>query len=85
MPKIRPPAAFEVVGHGNVVNYGCDGFRFLEPVLAGDRIRSRTRLLDVQEHRQGTRVTLEIAVHVVGKERPSLVYKAVTRYAAPRG
>ena len=48
MPRIRPPADFEVVGHGNVVNYGCDGFRFLAPVLAGDKLHARARLLDVR-------------------------------------
>jgi acyl dehydratase len=84
-PRIRPPTAFKVVGQGSTLNYGCDGLRFLDPVPAGSSIHSRTRLIDVQEHAKGTRLTLEIAVHVVGNDRPSMVRQAVILHTPPQG
>jgi len=80
----RPRLNWKVVGQGNVVNYGSDGLRFIEPVPSGARIHSRARVSGVEKHRAGTRLALEIAVHVVGNERPSMIYKAVILHAAPR-
>jgi acyl dehydratase len=79
--RIRAPSAFKVVGQGSTVNYGSEGMRFLAPVYAGSKIHVRNRLIDVQRHSRGTRLTLEIAVHVVGNDRPSLAYKAVVLHA----
>jgi hypothetical protein len=31
----------------------------------------------VQEHARGTRITSEVALHVVGNDRPSMLFKAV--------
>ncbi|TPW15244.1 MAG: dehydratase [Acidimicrobiaceae bacterium] len=83
-PRVRPPALFQIVGHGSTLNYGSDGVRFLDPVYAGSSIHSRSRLIDVQQHARGTRLVLEIAVHVVGNERPSMVFKAVVLHS-PQG
>jgi acyl dehydratase len=74
---------FRVVDAGNVINYGCDGFRFLAPVPAGSRIHARQKLTAVEPAGRGTRVTSDIAVHVVGRERPALVYTAVTLFQPP--
>ena len=84
-PRIRPPDAFEIVGQGNLVNYGSDGLRFLEPVRPGDVIHAHSRLRDVAAHASGTRVQQEIAMHVVGNDRPSVVFNAITLYAPPAG
>ena len=81
-PRIRPPDVFRLVGQGSTLNYGSDGVRYVDPVPAGSRIHARQRLVDVQRHPRGTRVTLEIAVHVVGNDRPSMVFKAVVLYTA---
>jgi acyl dehydratase len=77
-PRLRSPGMFEVVGHGSTLNYGSDGVRFLEPVPAGAKIRSHSRVADVREHPRGTRITSEIAVHVVERQRPSMVLRAIT-------
>jgi acyl dehydratase len=82
-PRVRPPETFRVVGHGSTLNYGSDGIRFLEPVVAGSSIHARQRVVDVQQHPRGTRLTLEIVVQVVGKSRPSMVSKAVVLYTPP--
>ena len=78
----EPPYA--VVGYGNAVNYGSDKLRFLSPVPAGSRIHSRSRLAAVEAGPKGTRVEREIAVHVVGTERPALVYRMIVLYQPPR-
>ena len=82
-PRVRASPAFEVIGHASTLNYGSDGVRFLDPVPAGSRIHSHSRLIDVQQHPQGTRLTYEIAMHVVDNERPSMVFKAVVLHTPP--
>jgi acyl dehydratase len=73
-----------VVGHGNVVNYGSDKIRFLSPVPAGSRLHSRSRLAAVEATPKGTRLVREIAVHVVGSDRPALLYHMILLYQPPR-
>ncbi len=75
---------FEVVGQGNVTNYGSDGLRFLAPVPAGSKVHSRSRLKGVDATPKGTRLEREVAIHVVGSERPALVYSSIVLYQAPR-
>jgi acyl dehydratase len=72
--------AFQIVGAKNVVNYGSDKLRFLSPVPAGSKIHARARLVSVQKGGKGTRVEREIAVHVVGSERPALLYSSIALY-----
>ena len=73
-----------LVGQGNVVNYGSDKIRFLAPVPSGSKLHSRSRLVDVEATPKGTRLVREIAVHVVGNDRPSLVYHMIVLYQPPR-
>ena len=81
----RSDGDFEVVGQGNVVNYGSDKLRFLAPVPAGAKIRARSRLAAVDGAPKGTRVAREIAVHVVGSEKPALLYEMIVLYQPKRG
>ena len=89
LPRIgkgaRERAEFEIVGQGSVVNYGSDKLRFMSPVPAGSKLRSRSRLAAVEAAEKGTRVVREIAVHVVGSERPALVYQMIILYQPKRG
>ena len=71
---------FVLTGFGNVTNYGSDGLRFLSPVPSGSRVHSHKRLKVVDEAKKGTRLASEVAVHVVGQERPALVYEMITLY-----
>ena len=88
LPGMRARSGAEpdyvAVGYGNAVNYGSDKLRFLSPVPAGSRIHSRSRLISVEGTPKGTRVENEIAVHVVGSERPALVYSMIVLYQPPR-
>jgi len=81
----RERADYAVVGHGNVTNYGSDKLRFLSPVPSGAKLHCRSRLVSVEAGPKGTRVEREVAVHVVGQERPALVYSSIILYQPARG
>lgn len=78
--RMTVPLAFEVTGFTNMVNYGSDRLRFPSPVPAGSLIHARTRVKSVEFGKRGTQMTLEINVHVVGQERPSVINDLVILY-----
>jgi acyl dehydratase len=80
LPGLNPRNDFKLVGFGNATNYGADGLRFLAPVPCDSKVHARTRLADVQAKPKGTLITNETAVHVVGSDRPALIYKGLTLY-----
>ncbi len=88
LPKIGASSEVEpewtLVGQGNVVNYGSDKVRFLSPVPAGSKLHSRSRLAAVEAIPKGTRILNEIVVHVVGSDRPALLYHMILLYQPPR-
>lgn len=83
-PRSDNEQKWALVGQGNVVNYGSDKVRFLSPVPAGSKLHSRSRLAAVEAIPKGTRILREIAVHVVGSDRPALVYQMIVLYQPPR-
>lgn len=74
LPTLRSPQPFALTGYSNATNYGSGGLRFLAPVVVGSAIHARQRLKRVEQHRRGTLLTSEVAIHVVGEERPALSY-----------
>lgn len=80
LPKLRSPSDYRIVGYGNATNYGADKLRFVSPVPAGSKVQARTRLVAVEAKPKGTQVTQEIAVHVVGSERPAILYTMLVLY-----
>ncbi len=78
--RMKLPLDFEVTGFINIVNYGSDRLRFPTPVPAGCRIHARCRIKSVQAVKSGTQVTMEINVHVVGQDRPSVINDLVMLY-----
>jgi len=84
VPNLNPRAAFRVVGHGNATNYGSDGFRFLTPVPASSKLHAHSRTIAVEGKPKGTVLTTETAIHVVGNDRPALIYKGLVMYNPPR-
>jgi len=95
MPNLRAPQPFVLLNAGSATNFGSGGLRFLSPVPVGSSVHLRQRLKDVQTHRRGTLLTSEVAIHVVGAERPALLYDLQVLYVpaptpaapalAPRG
>jgi acyl dehydratase len=69
-----------VTGQRNVVNYGADSLRFILPVPSGSRVHARTKLLGAVGKDSGTLVKTSVAVHIVGVETPSVLYRMLTLY-----
>ncbi len=81
LPQLPTPEPdFRIVGFGNIVNYGSDKLRFPGPVPAGSKIHMRSRLAGVEAKPKGTMLTMESVVHVVGQERPAVVYQMIILY-----
>jgi acyl dehydratase len=83
IPTIRAVTDYQVVGFGNATNYGADKLRFTAPVPAGSKVHARSRLVAVEKKSAGTQVTTELQVHVVGQERPALIYLMLVLYHPP--
>ena len=83
IPKVNP-GDIRVMGHGNATNYGAEGLRFLAPVPADSKLHARQRLVSAEARKNGTLVTTELAVHAVGNEKPSLLYKMQVLYMPKR-
>ena len=71
---------FEITGFRNMVNYGSARLRFPTPVLVGSWIHGRCRVKLVRPAGPGTLVTLEIHIHVVGNDRPSVTNEVLILY-----
>ncbi|NBG92425.1 OB-fold domain-containing protein [Pseudomonas sp. 9.1(2019)] len=71
---------YEITGFSNMVNYGSDRLRFPAPVPAGSTIHSRARVKRVERVKSGTQLTLELNIHVLGSERPSVINELVILY-----
>jgi len=84
LPQLRGGATFRIVDYGNATNYGANGLRFLAPVPAGCKLHARGRMRAVEAKPKGTLVTTETAVHVVGQEKPSLLYQGLVLYTGKR-
>jgi hypothetical protein len=78
--RLKMPIDYEVVDFRNIVNYGSDRLRFMAPVPSGSRIHGRCRVKAVEPAKSGVQVTLEIAIHVVGSDRPSVLNELVMLY-----
>jgi len=70
----------DVGGAAMVVNYGLDSVRFLQPVLAGARVRATTTITSVSTVALGVRVGARVAVEIEGAERPALVADTIALY-----
>jgi acyl dehydratase len=80
LPAMKREPEWKVTGYGNATNYGANKLRFASPVPAGAKVHSRARLVGVEQHPKGTQVTQEIVVHVVGSDRPALIYEMIVLY-----
>jgi len=83
IPAFEIDTGYKVVGYRNVVNYGANKLRFISPVPAGAKVHASGRLVAVEEKPQGTQVTQETTVHVVGQEKPALIYEGIFLYVKP--
>ena len=54
--------------------------RFAQPVPAGASVHARSRVIAVEARPQGTQVTQEIHIHVVGQDKPAVIYESLMLY-----
>jgi len=80
LPSLNKTGNVRVTGQQNVVNYGADGLRFLAPVPVGSSLHARNRVKEARQHKKGTLVATQVAIHVVGNEVPSVLYDALVLY-----
>jgi acyl dehydratase len=68
------------------VNYGLNRVRFISPVHVGKRIRSRAKLVSVEEVQPNVIQQIsEITVEIEGETKPAMVAESITRsYLEPR-
>jgi acyl dehydratase len=78
--RLQLPLDYDITGSNNMVNYGSDRLRFANPVPSGCRIHARYRVKAVQAVKSGMQLTMEINIHVVGQERPSVINDLVILY-----
>ncbi len=71
---IKNSTGYRIVGHNNALNYGLDGVRFVSAVPAGSQLHGHTRLRSVEQTKGGVMLTVGVALHVVGVERPAVVF-----------
>jgi acyl dehydratase len=62
------------------INAGLNKLRFIMPVVAGQRIRSRQKLISVSEVDGGWRVNWRVKIEIEGEKRAALITEAVLRY-----
>ena len=80
MPSLNKTGTVRLTGHQNVVNYGADGLRFLAPVPVGSKLHARNRIKEARQHKKGTLLATQVAIHGVGSEVPALLYEALVLY-----
>ena len=80
LPGFDIDPGWRVEGYRNVVNYGANKLRFISPVPAGAQVHARQRIVAVEARPQGTQVTTESQVQVVGADKPALIYEGIFLY-----
>ncbi len=80
IPAFEIPREWNVTSFRNVVNYGANKLRFISPVPAGAKVHARSRVVAVEPKPQGTQVTTETQVQVVGQDKPALIYEGIFLY-----
>lgn len=80
IPKLRVRSDLQIIGYGNVTNYGSDKLRFISPVPAGSTVHARCRLVAAEAKPKGTLCTEEIEISVVDAARPALSYLMLMMY-----
>ena len=78
--RLEMPLPFEVTGYRSMGNSGSERLRFPNPVPAGSSIHARSRFTRARAVAAGTLMTLEIHIHVVGSDRPSVTNSVLILY-----
>ena len=80
LPAFRIDRGWNLSGVRNVVNYGANKLRFISPVPAGASVQARSRVIAVDPKPMGVQVTEETHIHVVGQDKPAVIYEGIVLY-----
>jgi acyl dehydratase len=80
LPAFEFDSDWKVGGYRNVVNYGANKLRFISPVPAGAKVQARQRIVAVEPRPQGTQVTTESQIQVVGADKLAVIYEGIFLY-----
>lgn len=69
-----------VSGFGHMMNYGSDKLRFLGAVPVNSELHSRSRIKEVEVAEHKTKIVMEQHIHVVGSDKPALIYELMFVY-----
>jgi acyl dehydratase len=78
--SLIPRMIYRIYAVGKIeagLNYGCNKVRFITPVPSGGRVRTRLKLLSVEDTPRGVRITSEATVELEGAERPACTAELV--------
>ncbi|HVN63662.1 MAG TPA: MaoC family dehydratase [Candidatus Binataceae bacterium] len=81
LPRLSTGHGFKIVGQKAGINYGANKLRFVAPVPAGAKIHAHSRLVGVEKRGAGTQFTTETNIHVVGNDKPCVIYEGLVIYA----
>ncbi|MEN9357248.1 MAG: hypothetical protein RL695_1419 [Pseudomonadota bacterium] len=81
MPQMKVPDTFEIEGFKFMMNYGSNKLRFVGAVPSGSKIHMRSRVVKAEAGAKGgMELTREFAIHVMGQEKPALLYEMIIKY-----
>ncbi|HUO06676.1 MAG TPA: MaoC family dehydratase [Candidatus Binataceae bacterium] len=80
LPRLSTGPGFRVVGMKAGINYGANKLRFVAPVPAGSKVHAHSRLIAVEKKGPGTQFTNETNIHIVGKDKPCVIYEGIVLY-----
>lgn len=81
MPQMRIKDTFEIEGFKFMMNYGSNKLRFVGAVPSDSKIHMRSRVVKAAAGAKGgMELTREFAIHVVGQEKPALLYEMIIKY-----
>ena len=80
--SLLPASSYEILREhvrvSQVINYGLNKVRFLSPVRAGKRVRTRIRILSLEDKGMGRRLlTTENTIEIEGEPKPALIAEAL--------
>lgn len=70
----------KISGFNHMMNYGSDKLRFLGAVTVDSEIHCRNRIKEVAVGEHKTKVVMEQHIHIVGQEKPALIYELMFVY-----
>jgi acyl dehydratase len=60
------------------LNYGLNSVRFANPVLVNSNIRLKSTVKNIEDHKNGTKVTFSCFVEIEGEEKPACIAEFLT-------